>query len=245
MRPGTGALPARLHCGIADVIRVTELRKNNERWGDGIRRNWRLDRQRLELLDVKVSRRGKVVCVALRVLGPSFVAAILGAGCVSASKPFKIRTVVPGIYEGSRPRSHADYEALRARGIRTVLSMEAMPWNVYPEGRAARKAGFKYFNVPVPASPFPPAERRVNEVLRMLTERSLQPIYFHCYLGRDRDALITALYRVQVERWPPEEAWQEMLHSGFKRWWILRGLRVYFWRHCRDPGPLPARGRGE
>jgi hypothetical protein len=211
----------------------------------GKRRNWRLNRQRLELLQVKVSPRGKVVGEALRLLGTGLVAALLGAGCVSASKPFKIRTVAPGIYEGSRPRSRADYDALRARGIRTVISMEAMPWNVYPEGRAARKAGFKYFNVPVPASPFPPAERRVNQVLQMLTEPSLQPVYFHCYLGRDRDALLTALYRVQVEGWRPEAAWQQMLHSGFKNWWILRGLRVYFWRHCHDPGPLPHRARGE
>ena len=46
--------------------------------------------------------------------------------------------VAPGIYRGSRPREPADFAFLKAQGIKTILSLEAMPWNA---GSSSGSAG--------------------------------------------------------------------------------------------------------
>jgi hypothetical protein len=36
---------------------------------------------------------------------------------------------------------------------------------------------------------------------------------------------------------PRQSAWEEMESSGFKSWWILRGLKSYFDKHANRPAP--------
>lgn len=45
------------------------------------------------------------------------------------------------------------------------------------------------------ASPVaPPTEKHINRILCLLRDKRYHPIYFHCGLGRERAALIAALY---------------------------------------------------
>lgn len=162
-------------------------------------------------------------------------ALVLCSGCVNPWRPFLISRAAPGVYEGFKPRNETDYQALKTHGIRTILSLEALPWDVYPEKRHAKREGFIYRNTPIPASPIPPNERRVREVLETLRQPDLQPIYLHCFLGRDRNAFILGLYRIYYQGWTPEAAWQDMLGTDFRLRFSLRGLRTYFWRHCNRP----------
>ncbi len=46
--------------------------------------------------------------------------------------------------------------------------------------------------------------------------------YVHCEHGQDRTGLIIGAYRVKVEHWTKEQAYQEMLRFGFHP--LLRGL---------------------
>jgi tyrosine-protein phosphatase SIW14 len=46
--------------------------------------------------------------------------------------------------------------------------------------------------------------------------------YIHCERGQDRTGLIVGAYRVKIEQWTKENAYQEMLTHGFHP--ILRGL---------------------
>lgn len=91
--------------------------------------------------------------------------ATLSAGCVSPSGLLAIVEVSPGIFVGSKPSTTAHFDALHAHGIRTILSFQELPWDIYPERRAARKNGFDYRDVPILASPLQPSERRVKEAL--------------------------------------------------------------------------------
>jgi hypothetical protein len=157
------------------------------------------------------------------------------AACATEQKPFVAAQVSPGILVGRQPRGQADYETLQGHGVRTVLSLQVLPWNVDHGRRHAEKLGITFRNVPVPASPLKPSERRIREALMTLRDRTLRPIFIHCNLGRDRTALIVGLYRIYYEDWTPEAAWAEMLRTGFKVRWSLRGLRAYFWSHCQKP----------
>jgi hypothetical protein len=160
---------------------------------------------------------------------------VLGPGCVTAPKRFPIVEVSPGIFVGHKPWTQAQFEALRARGIRTILSLEELPWDIYPERRQARRNGIGYRDVPILASPLPPREKRVKQALLILNDPSLRPIFVHCLLGEDRNTFIIGLYRIYFQDRSPQAAWQEMLHSGFHVSWRLRGFTTYFWRHSQKP----------
>lgn len=155
-------------------------------------------------------------------------------GC-SGQRPFEPTPVAPGLLVGRQPRGSADYEVLRAQGVRTILSLQVLPWDVAYGRSHAQTFGIAYRNVPVPASPLQPDPRNIQEGLSLMGDPELRPVYMHCNLGRDRVALMVGLYRVQ-HGWTPEAAWEEMLRTGFKVSWWLSGLRRYFWNHARPAG---------
>jgi len=155
------------------------------------------------------------------------------AGC-AGHRPFVATPVAPGILVGQHPRGAADYDLLRAQGVRTILSLQVMPWDVAHGRSLAKTFGFAYRHVPVSASPLEPGQASIQEALALLRDPELRPVFMHCNLGRDRAALMVGLFRVQEEGWSPEAAWDEMLRSGFKVSWWLSGLRKYYWNHSRQ-----------
>src|SRR5207248_3290267 len=108
----------------------------------------------------------------------SLLAGFLCVGCAT-SKSFSIVEVSPGIFEGPKPRTAAHFETLRDHGVRTILSLEQIPWHIWPERRQARRYGLAYRNVPIPATPLEPREKRVKEALLTLNDPSLRPIFVH------------------------------------------------------------------
>ena len=164
----------------------------------------------------------------------TMIAGIFGAGCATPSK-CRPAEVAPGILDGCKPRTQEDFETLRKQGIRTILSLETLPWNIRPERRLARKNGIAYRNVPILASPLKPREKRVKEALLTLADESLHPIFLHCFLGEDRDVFIVGLYRIYYQHWTTEAAWEEMMRSKFHVRRSLRGFETYFWSHTHVP----------
>jgi len=164
-----------------------------------------------------------------------WLTALLASGCIAPSRDFALAEVSPGIFVGYKPRKPEHFEALRAKGVRTILSLEQLPWDIWPERRKAEQNGFQYRNVPILASPLKPPEKLVKQALLLLNDPSLRPIYIHCLLGEDRNMFIIGLYRIYFLGWSPEAAWAEMLRSGFHVRWSLRGFELYFWSHTRIP----------
>ncbi len=157
------------------------------------------------------------------------------SGCASPCRHFAFRQIEPGIYAGCRPRTPTDFNALRQCGVRRILSFETFFWHTAPERRLAWRNGIAFERVPIFASPLGPSERRIKEALLALHNASRRPLYVHCLYGRDRTAVVIALYRIYFENWSPEQAWQEMLKWGFKRDWSLWGFERYFWFHTEKP----------
>lgn len=159
---------------------------------------------------------------------------LVSGGC--ATNPFPVREAAPGIFTGQKPWRKAQFEALRAHGVRTILNLEDMPWDIWPEQWQARCYGLEHRSVPIIAAPWRPGEKSVRKALLVLDDPSLRPIYVHCYLGKDRSTFLIALYHIYFEGWTAESAWDEMLSSGFHERFDLRGLSSYFWRHKDPPG---------
>jgi protein tyrosine/serine phosphatase len=181
-----------------------------------------------------------------RILVHVLIAGILSVG-VAHAEIERFAEVSPAIFRGSQPTTQADFDFLKARGVRTILSLQTLTWDILPERRDAHHNEIEYRNVPLLALPLAPDERRVKEALLTLTDPSLHPIFVHCSLGRDRTSMIVGLYRVYYQNWTPEAAWDEMLRDGFKVDWTLRGLKTYFWTHTQKPDwvnlSVPRRGK--
>jgi hypothetical protein len=139
------------------------------------------------------------------------------------------------VYVGSKPRTDEDFKFLQSKHIHYILNAHFLPFLSGPEKRKAKRYGMQFLSVPMNASPIPPSRKHVDKILLTLRDPSFQPIYLHCVLGRDRTALISALYRIYFLGVSKGDAWNEMRQSGFKTWWILRGLKSYFDKQAGRP----------
>ncbi|KAF0119197.1 MAG: Protein tyrosine/serine phosphatase, partial [bacterium] len=89
------------------------------------------------------------------------------------------------------------------------------------EREQATKANMKFEHVPMHPI-WPPKEEQIDRVLALIRDQNNWPIYIHCEHGVNRTGLIIATYRVKVEGWTPQQAYNEMVRLGFRRylfWW--------------------------
>lgn len=157
-------------------------------------------------------------------LSAALVAASLGAAF--AGEITRFGEVSPGLYRGARP-SQEDVAELREMGIKTILDLEAGLFStetdaVKLERDWAAAAGLNFEHVPLGPLGAPRADR-VDAALAVLRDPTKRPILVHCKAGVDRTGFVVAAYRVRVEGWTPEQAYEEMVRLGFHGflfWWV-------------------------
>jgi protein-tyrosine phosphatase len=186
---------------------------------------------------------------AVLLVGVLLVGAVASRSSAQASQPIadgryhpapgtsivRFEQIDDGVYKGSRPRKDSDYRFLQSKHIKYIVDLKFLP--VFPtlEKRKARRYGITVLSVQMNASPIPPSEKHVNHALCILGDKHFRPVYFHCDIGRDRTALIAALYEMYFRGASKEEAEQDMKRFGFKGGWSLHGLTSYFKRHPTAP----------
>ena len=171
-----------------------------------------------------------------RILGIATEAALVGGvvllGSDGASgRGFEVKEVAPGIYYGPAPQCEADYEQLQGLGIKTVLELQkSKPRRSAREQSQVTAHGMDYRLVRMGFHPA--AEGTAEMALEILNDESLRPIFMHCVLGRDRAALVAALYRVRYLGWSYEAAHEVMQSERFNP--FLFGLERYFRRYATE-----------
>lgn len=140
-----------------------------------------------------------------------------------------------GVFKGSTPHSEADYEYLTRYHIRYIVELRFWPFISNLEKRRAHKYGMELLTVEMSGAPWAPTDAHVARVLSILRDPRYHPVYFHCTLGRDRTALVAALYKMYFQGYSEQQAWRYMQRSGFKDSWTLRGLRSYLQTHPQPP----------
>ena len=140
-----------------------------------------------------------------------------------------------GVYKGSEPKNDADYRFLQSKHIKYIIAIRFLPLLDRLEVHKARKYGILVIPVTMNASTFAPAEKHIRQILCLLSDKRLRPVYFHCTVGRDRTALIATLYEIYFLGVPPEKARDEMKRFGFKGSWTLSGLSNYLGKHAKSP----------
>jgi protein-tyrosine phosphatase len=146
------------------------------------------------------------------------------------------------ILAGSKPKSDADYEFLRAKGVKYIVQANFLPGRNGAERAKAAKFGMEYRSVPMNASFVAPQEKHVNEILRLM--RTRQPVYIHCVLGRDRTSLLAGLYKMYFQGLSKDQAYKLMKEEGFRDVFFLHGLKTYFDKHTHVPAELADLARG-
>jgi hypothetical protein len=152
------------------------------------------------------------------------------------TKLTRYQKIDDGVYKGSEPQNDADYRFLQSKQIKYIIAMKFLPLLDRLEVRKARKYGTLVIPITTPnASTLPPSEEHIRQILCLLSDPRLRPVYFHCTIGRDRTALMATLYEVYFLGLRPEKARNEMRRFGFEERWTLTGLSKYLAKHASSP----------
>jgi Protein tyrosine/serine phosphatase len=162
----------------------------------------------------------------------------LSAQKTGRSKLAHFEKVDEGVYKGSRPRTDADYRYLQSLDVKYILDLQFLPFLQRAERKKAKRYGMQLMLVRINASPVPPSEKHIASIMAILRDRRYRPIYFHCALGRDRTALVAALYKMYFMGMSQREAWIYMKEAGFKESWLRNGLKRYLWKHPNLPASV-------
>jgi protein tyrosine phosphatase (PTP) superfamily phosphohydrolase (DUF442 family) len=147
---------------------------------------------------------------------------------VSSAAPapgiFNFGEIDAGYYRGGELDGQ-DASVLATRGVRTVIDLRSDGDYDQSEAGLVEDAGMKYVRLPMTTRTAPTATQ-IADFLALVTDPASRPVYVHCVEGRHRTGVMTAVYRMAVNGWTPERAFDEMkdykfgldfLHPEFKR----------------------------
>jgi len=119
--------------------------------------------------------------------------AAAGAAAIDPSLVPALRTVADGIWCGGEPHGPQAYEALRALGVRTVVSVDGSR----PEVEQAAAAGIRTIHLPIGYDGIPAP---TSAALARLVAETDGPIFVHCHHGKHRGPAAAAVVALGAGR---------------------------------------------
>lgn len=133
-------------------------------------------------------------------------------------------------YRGAQPEE-GQYEQLKALGVKTVIDLRDDPKD-YAKDKSV-SAGLRYINLPMSDKKYP-AEDSVEKFLQYANDANNWPIYVHCAGGRHRTGAMTAVYRMTVEGWQIERAYDEMKDYDFYTRWGHKAMKTFVFDYAKE-----------
>jgi tyrosine-protein phosphatase SIW14 len=115
-------------------------------------------------------------------------------------------------FRGQQPEGR-DYADLAAAGIKTVIDLQADGDN-FDEAQRVKAAGMTFYRIPMTTHVWPTNEQ-LAEFLQIVNDPAQQPVYVHCKGGKHRTGIMTAVYRMELDGWTADRAFQEMKQYKF------------------------------
>lgn len=143
----------------------------------------------------------------------------------------RLREVTPGVFYRSGQLTVAGFtDAVAQYSIRTIINAQ----DEFPdpdlaesyfapatrkESDLCRQLGVRYVHLPpdlIPRRQVPvhrPAS--IDRFLAILDDPASYPVLVHCKAGLHRTGVLTAVYRMEYQRWTPQQAIAELRANGF------------------------------
>ena len=143
--------------------------------------------------------------------------------------------VTPFLYRGAQP-SREGFRALAAMGIDIVVDGRLSGQD--SERKVVTALGMGYVSIPWHC--LFPKDKTFAKFLALLRENPHKKVFVHCRYGDDRTGMMVAAYRMAVENWSADEAWEEMQVFGFNHavCFPLRPYEKKFPEHLKKNGDL-------
>lgn len=127
-----------------------------------------------------------------------------------------------GVFRGAQPDEDG-FRALASLGVRTVVNLRLH----YDDDAEDVPEGIAVVAIPMHAflDSDPPTDEDVRRFFDVVLDPARRPVFVHCAQGKDRTGTMCALYRMEVQGWTPELAYEEMREFGFHEHY--RDLRDY------------------
>jgi protein tyrosine/serine phosphatase len=143
----------------------------------------------------------------------------------------RLRVVTPGrFYRSGQLTAEGFTEAVKRYGIRTIINLQ----DEYPdpdlrrrflgggtikESALCKQLGVRYVFMPpdlIPRKQIPKHRpRAIDRFLKLLDRKASYPVLIHCKAGLHRTGVMTAVYRMEYERWGRGAAHHELKANGF------------------------------
>jgi tyrosine-protein phosphatase SIW14 len=118
------------------------------------------------------------------------------------------------LYRGGQPRIEALGE-LKKLGITTIVDLRGEdPGFREREKTAAEELGIRFVHIPLGGFATPTPDQ-IAQFLSLFAGKSHEKVFVHCHYGEDRTGVFVASYRIAIDRWPAQEALNEMNFFGF------------------------------
>lgn len=126
-------------------------------------------------------------------------------------------------YRGAQPKDD-EYGKLAGLGVKTVIDLRDDP-KAYARS-SAEQAGLKYINLPMSDKSYPSADA-ADKFLSLINDKANWPVYVHCAGGRHRTGAMTAVFRMNVQGWDINHAYEEMKDYDFYTRWGHKAMKKY------------------
>ncbi|MBN1341752.1 MAG: tyrosine-protein phosphatase [Phycisphaerae bacterium] len=130
------------------------------------------------------------------------------------------RVVQDGVlYRSGQPDSDDLVRLRDAYGIRTIVNLRRTDEQNDDEGLSlkeerdiANRLGIHFYHLPMDGD-MKVDPNTVRKWLEIARAKENHPLLVHCKAGSDRTGLLVAIYRIEVQRWPPLQALNEAMHE--------------------------------
>ena len=110
------------------------------------------------------------------------------------------RFVTRSVMRGGQPTEEGLRRLAYDYNVNTILSFRRNQRHNDWERSIAESLGMTFINIPM----YHKEMQSINKIdmcLDIIADKTNQPIFVHCYLGKDRTGLIFAAYRIKYDNW--------------------------------------------
>ena len=133
-------------------------------------------------------------------------------------------------YRGAQPKA-GEYNQLAAIGVKTIIDLRDDPRDYAKT--MAEQAGMKYINFPLSDKEYPSPDAP-DKFLALINDKENWPVYVHCAGGRHRTGAMTAIFRMSVQGWDVNRAYEEMKEYDFYTRWGHKEMKRFVFNYFRS-----------